>query len=186
MSRKLKRRKCRCCRSLFTPDYRNSGRQLFCDKPDCRRASKAHSQRRWLGKSANRDYFRGPAQVERVRQWRQSHPGYWKRRTAVLKEGQVIDPQLVNPKQASCNVQAPLRRTLQDLCFAEQAAVVGLISLVTGSTLQEDIAATTTAVLRRGLNILGLQVPASPQHSMPTDHDRQTSPAARATPAHPR
>jgi hypothetical protein len=32
---------------------------------------------------------------------------------------------------------------------------VGLISMVTGSTLQEDIAATTRQLLLRGRNILG-------------------------------
>lgn len=77
MSRKVIRRKCRCCRKFFTPDYRNVHHQAFCTAPDCRRASKAKSQRRWLAKSANRDYFRGADHVERVQQWRKAHPGYW-------------------------------------------------------------------------------------------------------------
>jgi hypothetical protein len=36
---------------------------------------------------------------------------------------------------------------------------VGLLSLVTGSTLREDIAATTRQVLLKGANILGLKSP---------------------------
>jgi hypothetical protein len=43
-----------------------------------RAASKADSHRRWLSKPANREHFRGPANVERVRQWREANPGYWK------------------------------------------------------------------------------------------------------------
>jgi hypothetical protein len=34
---------------------------------------------------------------------------------------------------------------------------VGLLSLVTGSTLREDIAATTRQLLLKGANILGLE-----------------------------
>ena len=50
--------------------------QRYCSAPACRRASKAASQRRWLAKSANRDYFRGPEHVARVRAWRAAPPGY--------------------------------------------------------------------------------------------------------------
>ena len=61
------RRKCRHCGQLFRPDPRNVRHQRYCSAPACRRASKAASQRRWLAKAANRDYFRGPEHVARVR-----------------------------------------------------------------------------------------------------------------------
>ena len=61
------RRKCRHCAQLFRPDPRNALHQRYCSAPACRRASKAASQRRWLAKAANRDYFRGPELVARVR-----------------------------------------------------------------------------------------------------------------------
>ena len=51
-------------------------------KPGCRKASKADSQRRWLQKPENRDYFRGPEHVQRVQRWREAHPGYWRRAKA--------------------------------------------------------------------------------------------------------
>jgi hypothetical protein len=35
---------------LFVPDRYNWWQQKFCDKPQCRQASKAQSQRRWLSK----------------------------------------------------------------------------------------------------------------------------------------
>lgn len=36
------------------------------------------SQKFWLAKVENREYWRGPEQVERVRQWRAVHSGYWR------------------------------------------------------------------------------------------------------------
>ncbi len=46
-------RKCRHCLDLFDPDTRNLRHQRYCSKPACRKASKADSQRRWLGKAQN-------------------------------------------------------------------------------------------------------------------------------------
>lgn len=74
-----RRRKCLHCAELFQPDRRNLRHQRYCSKAQCRQASKAASQRRWLAKAENRDYFRGAANVVRVRAWRAEHPGYWRR-----------------------------------------------------------------------------------------------------------
>jgi hypothetical protein len=52
-------RKCLCCCELFRADPRNLHHQKYCSKAACRKASKAASQRRWLAKAENRDYFRG-------------------------------------------------------------------------------------------------------------------------------
>ena len=77
--RRTRRRKCLSCGELFRVDPRNRSRQKYCAKQACRRASKDASQRRWLAKPENQDYFRDPAHLERVRQWRSLHPGYWRR-----------------------------------------------------------------------------------------------------------
>jgi hypothetical protein len=72
-------RECLHCKELFDPGIRHRWRQKFCTKPGCRTASKAASQRRWLSKPENRDHFnhfRGSANVERVRRWREANPGY--------------------------------------------------------------------------------------------------------------
>jgi hypothetical protein len=71
-----KRSKCANCHQLFRADARNAWHQRYCEEPACRSASKAASQRRWLDKPENRDYFRGPEHVARVRAWREAHPGY--------------------------------------------------------------------------------------------------------------
>lgn len=156
MSSKLHRRKCRCCKTFFTPDVHNPSRQFFCLAPDCRRASKAASQRRWLRKPGNRNYFRDDQNVERVRQWRKAHPGYWKRSKSISKPSQPSDLQGLNPGTISCNVPPRDLVALQDLALAEHPLVVGLISSLTGSTLQEDIAAVGRNLLLQGKNILGL------------------------------
>ena len=69
-------RKCCHCNEFFLPDARHRQRQRYCAAPQCRRVSKAASQRRWLSRPENRDYFRGPDNVERVRTWRAAHPDF--------------------------------------------------------------------------------------------------------------
>ena len=66
MSRKQTRRKCLSCPKLFIPDPRNQSRQHYCSAPAWRKASKAASQRRWLSKAGDGDYFRAADQVRRV------------------------------------------------------------------------------------------------------------------------
>ena len=156
------RRKCRCCNHLFVPDPRTADRQRYCSAPGCRQASKAASQRRWVGKNGNGDYFRGPEAVRRVQARRASHPGYWKPKKPASAGAQVIAEQIATPAQSSCNVPRELPRTLQDECLTQTPAFVGLISMVTGSTLQEEIAATARQLLLRGRNILGLVSPEKP------------------------
>ena len=60
--------RCKClhCKMIFVPDYRNRGRQKYCSGVECQAASKQTSQRQWLSKPGNRDYFRGPENVQRV------------------------------------------------------------------------------------------------------------------------
>lgn len=157
ISSKPIQRKCRCCKKFFTPDRHNPQRQFFCSALECRRASKTDSQRRWLNQPANRDYFRGSANVERVRQWRQAHPGYWKGSKSQPKPAQPTPAQPLNPETTSCNASQREVVALQDFALTEHPAFVGLISLVTGSTLQEDIATIGRRLLLQGKNILGLQ-----------------------------
>lgn len=159
MSRSLNRRKCRCCNQLFVPDPRTADRQRYCSQLACRQASKAASQRRWLSKDSNGDYFRGPQAVQRVQAWRRSHPGYGRRKNSSSQDAQVPEAQSVHPSQSSCNAPRGVPSALQEDCLTQDPAFVGLISMVTGSTLQEDIAATARQLLLRGRNILGLVSP---------------------------
>ena len=85
---KIKRKKCHNCKTLFVPNLRKKGQHFYCKKDECRKASKAASQKKWLNKPENRDYFCGPDNVKRVKEWRKKNPGYWKRskRTVALQD----------------------------------------------------------------------------------------------------
>jgi hypothetical protein len=125
--------------------------------------------------------------VERVRQWRKSHPGYWKKTTSVSHKAQVPRAQTLNPKHESCNVPTATPSTLQDSCLAADPAFIGLLSMITGSTLQEEIELTARNVLLQGRNILGLVLPGSGQtKTVLNDYDPQTHPAAGPAAADPR
>lgn len=71
-----KRKTCANCQLPFRAAARNAWHQRYCMAPACRAASKTASQQRWRAKPENRDYFRGPDNVARVRTWREQHPGH--------------------------------------------------------------------------------------------------------------
>lgn len=133
-----RRRKCRHCGTLFRPDPRNLRHQRFCSKPPCRRASKAESQRRWLAKADNRDYFRGAENVERVRAWRSAHPRYWRRSSPSPRSA--LQEHSLTQATDNHHESVPLMNTpLQELSHAQPLVLMGLIAQLTGATLQEDI-----------------------------------------------
>lgn len=155
MMRQRRRRRCLCCKDLFLPDPRSRYHQRFCSKAECQKASKALSQARWRAKSGNQNYWRGAEEVERVRSWRKAHPGYWKTTTpqaqGTLQEdcpAQTVEPEQLNLKLAP----APL----QEDSLTQHPLMLGLISMLTTSTLQEDIASTRRRLIARGHEILGM------------------------------
>jgi len=151
----IKRKKCRHCKLLFVPDARNRNRQRYCKLPACRKASKAASQRKWLGKPDNRDYFQGPENVKRVQRWRKNTPEYWKRKRKTRPEplqdslnGQHTDKTYNNRKFADC--------ALQDLLNMQPSVIIGIIAQLTGYALQDDIAMAARRMQQFGNDILNL------------------------------
>src|SRR5712692_9783474 len=153
MRRPLTQRKCKHCQTFFAPDPRSAKRQRHCSKPECRQASKAASQHRWLQKPGNRDYFTGSTNVERVRQWRRAHPGYWRRQGSRVPHALQEDLTPQEPQKQSPN-EGLTPYALQDVFFMQPAVVVGLIAHFTGLALQEDIAATARRLQQLGHDIL--------------------------------
>jgi hypothetical protein len=149
--------KCLCCGDNFTVDVRNRGRQKYCPKKTCRAAGKAARQRRWLGKPENRDYFRGPVHVERVRTWRAGHPGYWRahRRDPGIALQDALRPQVVENIEKHDD---PSVYALQDALSAQGPVLIGLIAHLSDSTLQDDIANTARGLLQLGQDILARKV----------------------------
>lgn len=144
--------KCCHCQQLFTPDARNATRQRYCAEPACRKQSKVDSQRRWLQKPENRDYFRGTEHVQRVQRWRAANPGYWRRskRAAVALQDPLIAQVAVN----NTNLNHAPKDALQDLLTLQPAVMVGLIAKLTGLSLQDDIARAARRMQQLGTDIL--------------------------------
>lgn len=167
--------KCLCCNERFHADARNRRHQQYCAKDPCRKASKAARQARWLAKPENQNYFRGDTNSERVRQWRLAHPGYSRRKTAsqpvALQDVSNSQPIENEHMMTSCTTSP-----LQDVLLMQPALLVGLISVVTGHALQDDIAASVRQFLNRGRDILRM-VPGNPESS---DHENQAHPTPRA------
>jgi hypothetical protein len=109
-----------------------------------------------------------------VREWRQAHPGYWKKKTPVSGGTQAVPPQQVNPVQSSCNVPHSPLGTLQDLCLPQNPGFIGLLSMITGRTLPEDIAPIARRVVEQGQNILGLRCPEQRHQEPCSVYDSQT------------
>jgi hypothetical protein len=149
----IKRKKCRNCRKLFLPDPRNRDRQKYCRKPDCRRASKADSQKRWRQKPENQDYFRGPDCVERVQQWRKANPGY-SRKKPRNKKNALQDPLTSQVTENNKDFINIANDTLQDPLIMQPTVLLGLIANFIGSALQDDIELTITRLQQLGLDIV--------------------------------
>ena len=149
-----RRRKCKHCGKLYWVSPRRRKYQRYCGEAACQKASHAASHRRWLAKPENQGHFSGSENVERVRAWREAHPGYWRRdakRRHVLQDvkfAQPIDAQNDNPVLT--------QDALQDVVSSQQALLVGVISSLTGSALQDEIAQTMRMFETRGAMILGV------------------------------
>ena len=96
------------------------------------------------------DYFRGDEEVRRVQEWRRAHPGYWKKQKSRSQRDQPPDSQGVSPSRDLVTYLPVISVRYKISASREDPAFVGLISMVTGSTLQEDIATTARQLLLRG------------------------------------
>jgi hypothetical protein len=147
-------RKCLCCGEMFQPDPRNLRHQQYCCELACRKASKAASQRRWLAKPENQDYFRGVHNVARVQQWRSAHPGYG--RGARAKARATLQDDCGRQGVERSSESTPfVPDALQAVFAAQPVVLIGLIAHLSDSALQEDIARSTRRLLQLGQDILG-------------------------------
>jgi len=177
--KKIRRRKCLHCGELYHPDPRTRKWQRFCSNPECKRASKRLSRQRWSQKPANRDYFKGPEQVERTRVWRAAHPGYWKKPPLAKEPLQdELQAQLVEFQQDKSSL---IFDALQDESPLQPVLLVGLISTLAGSALQEEIAPFIRNVQARGHQILGTGPGSQPKgeyHVQTASSSRPSAPSS--------
>jgi hypothetical protein len=148
----LRKRKCINCHKFFLPDARNAKRQQYCLKVECRKASKKASQRKWLNKPENQDYFRGSEHVERVQRWRSVHPGYWRKKPAG-NETALQDPLIGQVIENNQDIDRLESTALQDLLISQPFVMLGLIANITGTALQDDIDFTLRRLQQLGRDI---------------------------------
>ncbi len=158
-------RKCCHCNQFFVPDPRQRQRQRYCVGVECRRASKAASQQCWLARPGNRDHFRGPENVQRVRDWRAANPGYWRRSRERKDALQEMMKSQIPPAQEAVRQDEVV--ALQETWRAQPPLLVGLIAHLTGTALQEDMAPVMRRLITRGQALL---------EPNPKYHDRKTYP----------
>ncbi|ACN17485.1 hypothetical protein HRM2_44290 [Desulforapulum autotrophicum HRM2] len=149
--KKNEQRKCQNCNELFPPDPRNINKQEYCRKPECRKASKAASQKKWLTKLENQGYFSGPDNVERVQKWRKKNPGYSRRKKPSIA---LQDHLPLQPAENKEDISIQSSYALQDHLTVQPAVIIGLISSFIGSTLQDDIARTLLRMEQFGQEVL--------------------------------
>jgi hypothetical protein len=175
--------KCLHCKEEQKSEPRNRGRQRYCSKEACRRASKAASQRRWLSRPENAGYFRGKENCERVKRWREAHPKYWQRKKKPGGGDALQETCASQDAEDKRVVASGLSRALQEVCQPQPALFVGLISVLTGNALQDDIAASARLFVSRGRDILGMGLGGSTtSHDQKHTHPVPRTSAARASP----
>lgn len=151
--KRRRKRKCLHCQALFHPDPRNVRHQKYCSESECRQASKAASQKRWLTKDSNKHYFRGSENVQRVRAWRLTHPGYW-RSMGLLADSALQDDSLMQVIESNGESEILVSAALQDLLTHQSLVLIGLIAHLSDSPLQDDIAEMGRQLIGLGSNIL--------------------------------
>ena len=176
-------RKCLYCKEFFLPDPRNVRHQKACSKPGCKRARRKDSQRRWLSRPENRNHFRDSDNVERVKEWRKLHPGYWRRCVRSEPQSTLQDVLTSQPAEAEEVKDDSVERTLQDVLSPQHPMVVGLISNLMDIALQDDIARTTRKLIERGRNILGLSSGKSEQQAHRNHDSKKTHIPRTASPS---
>jgi hypothetical protein len=152
MAQRIRKHKCFNCHIFFTPDYRNVKRQKYCSKPECLKAAKAASQRKWLQKKENHNYFSGSNNVGRVQEWRKKHPGYWRRKSP--EDNNALQDSLSEKEVNKQPVKEQLTTSaLQDILIGQQAVLIGLIAQFSANALQDDIVKTTRRLQQLGDDI---------------------------------
>ena len=163
----IKKKRCCHCKEMYEPDVRNASRQEYCRKSECRKAGKAASQKRWLEKPENRNYFSGPCHVLRVKQWRKEHPGYWRKKSC-NREIALQETLNLQAPEITTDTRDPSFNALQEIINGQPMVILGLIANMTGYALQDDIDMTMARLVQLGSDITNR----SRHHE-----DRQTSAA---------
>ena len=107
--------------------------------------------------------------MERVRQWRRGHPGYWRKKNAEPQALQDLAPSEVIGSEAftvqehllsrgadlmSRQVPSQMELALQDLASCQVPLLAGVVSLLIGDALQDHFADFARELVDRGKRVL--------------------------------
>jgi hypothetical protein len=124
--------------------------------------------------------------VQRVREWRATHPGYWRRcprKTArTLQDACAAQPAAVK-ELTPIALPAACSSTLQDVCQVQVPLMVGLISKFTDCTLQDDIVLFVRRLIAKGQDILDQPSSRSTKENLLYDEQKDPAPGAIAASA---
>ena len=147
---------CACCGRSFQPEPRAAGRQRFCALTRCRKASRRLTKSRWMARPCNAFYNSGPEPLQRVRDWRKAHPGYWKRKPR----------QQTEPESIAILLTVLDEFALRNTCGALQipwppqlVVLLGLVARLQGTALRSTIAEEVRANMLAGYALLGIPYP---------------------------
>jgi hypothetical protein len=143
------RRKCLGCKKLFVPDPRNRRHQRHCGKLACQQTRSMAAVRRWRGRPENRAYWSGPENAARARAWQKEHPNYYKGR----KKRVVVLQNVCRLEAVAVEQDNP--KVLQNVWQTQPPLLLGLISRITGSVLQHDMAQITGQLIANGRALVG-------------------------------
>jgi len=136
---------------MFLPDRYNHYHQDYCNNPDCRKASRKASKARYRKKRFLSLDFR-KKESDRVKRWQAKHPVYWKKREKKSKK--VLDGAFLRDiaQVEKLNEEVSV---LRDIAICQHTMLEGVISVLTGDVLREDIGAQRNRLYDRGKEVSG-------------------------------
>lgn len=140
--RKITHRNCAHCGHRFLIDPRVRRHHRFCGRPACIKESRRVAQQKYLRKERCRQT---PDKVDtiRVQEWRAAHPGYWRRKLR-------IGCYEVRGKLA----YVVREFALQDMIDTHFSLVVGLVSYLAKTALQDTIASEIRRLMLLGHDVI--------------------------------
>ena len=97
----IKRRKhCKCCEELFTPDARTKGKQQYCSKPQCQTVRQRQNEKDWRKRNPDCVEY----QYQQTRRWNKAHPDYSRKRRS--KDSQLSVQNCDQTRQRMRNIRA--------------------------------------------------------------------------------
>ena len=157
-----RKRKCRSCGESYMPDAHHFRDQDFCSRPECRKASKQDSQRRWYYSPKGAVYRDPEYNRQRVREWRGAHPDY-----ARLTGGRPrrASPPIgtLKPFDGKALAVSIAGGALQDSILSQPVVVAVLIAMLAGKALQEMIVTPPGILYVRGQHIPGMNPGGRPE-----------------------